>query len=69
MGLLQVALDQWQILPQEGNEVAAQVVRIDGLCHEGAWENALEAIRALDLTAIVAGAGGDAAAFASIPRR
>lgn len=36
---------------------AYEAARIDGLCHEGAWENALEAIRALDLAAIVAGAG------------
>lgn len=27
----------------------------DGLCHEGAWENALEAIRSLPVAAIVQG--------------
>ncbi len=28
--------------------------RLDGLCHEGAWEVALDAIRSLDIEAIVA---------------
>ena len=27
--------------------------RIDGLCHEGAWEVALDSIRSLDVDAIV----------------
>ncbi len=29
--------------------------RLDGLCHEGAWECAVDAIRSLDLASIVAG--------------
>jgi hypothetical protein len=33
----------------EGYERAAA----DGLCHEGAWEAALEAIRALDVAAVI----------------
>ncbi len=33
----------------EGYEQAG----MDGLCHEGAWEAAVDAIRALDLNAIV----------------
>lgn len=33
----------------EGYERAAS----DGLCHEGAWEAAVDAIRALDLNSIV----------------
>lgn len=32
----------------------------DGLCHEGAWENALEAIRSLAVAAIVMQQGGAA---------
>jgi hypothetical protein len=27
--------------------------RMDGLCHEGAWENAIEAIRGLDIEAVL----------------
>jgi hypothetical protein len=33
----------------EGYERAAQ----DGLCHEGAWEAAVDAIRALDVDAVL----------------
>jgi hypothetical protein len=36
----------------------------DGLCHEGAWENALGAIRSLPVAAIVRGQGGAAHAEA-----
>jgi hypothetical protein len=30
---------------------------ISGLCHEGAWECAIDAIRSLDLEAIIQGVG------------
>lgn len=30
---------------------------ISGLCHEGRWEIAIQAIRTLDLAAVLAGAG------------
>ena len=33
----------------EGDESAA----ISGLCHEGAWENAISAIRRLDIESII----------------
>ena len=32
---------------------AYETARIDGLCHEGAWECAMGAIRAIDLSAVV----------------
>lgn len=33
---------------------AYENARIDGLCHDGAWECALEAMRAMDFEAIMA---------------
>jgi len=32
---------------------------MSGLCHEGAWECAVDAVRALDLEAIIARAGAE----------
>lgn len=39
----------------EAAQVAYADARLDGLCHEGAWECAVDAMRALDLASIVAG--------------
>ncbi len=41
----------------EGYEQAG----MDGLCHEGAWEAALDAIRSMDLNAIVLSRNSDRA--------
>lgn len=38
---------------------AYENARMDGLCHEGAWEAAVSAMRMLDLDKIVAEPGGD----------
>lgn len=32
---------------------AHENARMDGLCHEGAWECAMDALRALDLAAVL----------------
>ena len=40
----------------EGYERAA----LDGLCHEGAWEAAVDAIRAMDVDAVIGSQDGSA---------
>jgi hypothetical protein len=39
----------------EAAQAAYEDARINGLCHEGAWECAVDTIRSLDLASIVAG--------------
>jgi hypothetical protein len=36
----------------EAAQAAYEDARLDGLCHEGAWECAVDAIRSLDLASI-----------------
>lgn len=38
----------------EAAQVAYADARLDGLCHEGAWECAVDATRSLDLASIMA---------------
>ncbi len=35
--------------------VGYENARMDGLCHEGAWECAVDAVRGLDVAAVVTG--------------
>ena len=38
---------------------AYEDAQVRGLCREGAWEVAIEAIRSLDIAAVIAAAAGD----------
>lgn len=38
---------------------AYEDAQIRGLCREGAWEVAIEAVRTLDIAAVIAAAGSD----------
>lgn len=38
---------------------AYEDAQIRGLCREGAWEVAIEAVRSLDVAAVIAAAGSD----------
>jgi len=45
---------------------AYETARLDGLCHEGAWECAVDALRAVDVAAVLTALDAESTAHSAV---